>query len=395
MIIRKNKQNDSRINCAFLMLFILPFQNLLNAVANFFFFNLGEIDLLLIAVIWIYGVIIILSNPIKKNNFLWLGLIYIAYIVLYIVSDPLAKKEFLQVGMWIIYIYYIPLSVFIVSKIDAWDNLFTKKVYILLSDALILLSLFTKVFLNDQTEYMDYSYALLPFWGIVAVSGLYFKKSFQKLMIPVIFIQALVYGCRGALISIVFVIVVTYLKVNYFSGCTKKIYFIRILKSCVVIGIAILGIKMAIGYLGQLDVAETSYILRRIQMGIISENGGRNILAEMCFEEMKKMGLNINGLFYDRLILPNGMYSHNFVLEIFISLGWIIGTFFLGWIICSIIIQYIRQGEKNRIILICFTGTLFFRYFISGSIFSEGKFILFMAIVLSFKNLKSRLIIKI
>lgn len=394
MVIRLNKPNDSRLNCAFLMLFAVPLQNVLNAVSAFLHINIDENGLILTFMIWLYGIIITILNPIKKKNFLWLGLIYLTYILLYLFSYPLAKHYFLSFGMWIIYIYYIPLSVFLIARIDAWDNLFTEKKYLLLSDGIILISLFTKIFLNDQTEYMDYSYALLPIWGIVVVAAIYFNNNFQKIMLPIIFIQELVYGCRGALVSIVLVIIIIYLKLNYFGNCNRKTFLLKIFKACIVIGVVILGSKIAIDYFLQLDLAETSYILRRINMGLISESDARDVITQMCLDEIKRMGLNINGLFFDRLFLPSGMYSHNFILEILLSLGWIIGGLFIVWIIWNIIIQYIRQCEKNKVILICFTGTLFIRYFISGSIFSEGKFILFMAIVFSFKNVKSGLVVK-
>lgn len=393
MVIRKSKQKDSKLNCVFLMLFVFPLQNFLNAIDDFLPINPGESGLILIFIIWIYGIRIIISNPIKKNNFLWLGLIYLSYLLLFLFSHPLAKKEFFSVGMIIIYIYYIPLSVFLISEIESWDDLFTRKIYLRLSDGIILASFLSKIFLNDQTEYMDYSYALLPIWGIVIVAAIYFNNTLQKLFLPIIFIQALVYGCRGALISVILVIIIIYLKLNYLGRYNRKTYLFRIFKACIIVGAVIIGINVAIDYFLRLDLAESSYILRRIKMGLISESDARNVITQMCLDKIGSMGMNINGLFFDRLFLPGGMYSHNFILEILISLGWIIGGFFIVWIIWNIIIRYIHQCEKNKVIMICFTGTLFLRYFMSGSIFSEGKFILFMAIVFSFKNVKSGLIV--
>ena len=73
MVIRLNKPNDSRLNCAFLMLFAVPLQNVLNAVSAFLHINIDENGLILTFMIWLYGIIITILNPIKKKNFLWLG----------------------------------------------------------------------------------------------------------------------------------------------------------------------------------------------------------------------------------------------------------------------------------------------------------------------------------
>lgn len=70
--------------------------------------------------------------------------------------------------------------------------------------------------------------------------------------------------------------------------------------------------------------------------------------------------MNINGLFYDRSILPNGMYSHNIFIEIFLSLGWVFGIVFLFFILKKMVRALNNQSLEGKIIWAYFMAVLFF-----------------------------------
>lgn len=102
------------------------------------------------------------------------------------------------------------------------------------------------------------------------------------------------------------------------------------------IGIVVLlciGVELILPKLVNSNLVESSYVLKRISMGMLGESNAREQIIKSCLEAIYGMGLNINGLYYDRMILPNGLYSHNFILESLLSLGWIFGTCFLIWIL--------------------------------------------------------------
>ena len=116
-------------------------------------------------------------------------------------------------------------------------------------------------------------------------------------------------------------------------------------------------------YLAETKLGRTSYILLRFNLGMLGESNARTDIFQICLNEIAKMGLNINGLYYDRLILPKGMYAHNIILESVLSLGWILGILFLFWIFSSILKSYTLQNNEGKIVTIFLTTVLFLRFF--------------------------------
>lgn len=150
-----------------------------------------------------------------------------------------------------------------------------------------------------------------------------------------------------------------------------------------IILLIIVGIIEVLPSILKSQYAKSSYILTRLTMGSLSESNARERIMDTCIQNIKKMGLNINGLFYDRSILPNGMYSHNIFIEIFLSLGWVFGIVFLFFILKKMVRALNNQSLEGKIIWAYFMAVLFLRYFISGSIFGEGKFVIFISVMIA------------
>lgn len=210
------------------------------------------------------------------------------------------------------------------------------------------------------------------------VSAIHQKRKLQCFFVPLILIEALVFGCRGALMWILLCgILIFGIEIFELKSRKKTIGVIVMLP---LIAMSILAILVwLIPELLQSKYAKSSYILLRLSMGSLSESNARQMIMGTCLEAIKRMGLNINGLFYDRTILPHGMYSHNFFIESIISFGWIYGGTFVLLTIVKIIKAFLRQSFDGRICWGYFVTVLFLRYMISGSAFAEGKFAIFMA----------------
>lgn len=380
----EKKLEQRRLNCAFLMLLIYPIYNLLLVSKQY----LGEVlsdnnlMILLYTVVLVYATLIILRAPVYKKSFIAIFLIYIAILLLYMVSDPLVKPEFYSTYNWIMYIYFIPVSVFVISRIRNWCELFTNKKYVIIADIILLISLLSKVLLNDGTDYMAYAYDILPFACIVLVCAVKYKQKIQWIFSLVSLIALGIYGARGALLAFLICGILISAVDIYYSNSRQA--FINRMFVCVgIIVLLIVGIELVLSKLVNSNLVESSYVLRRISLGMLSESSARELIIKSCLEAIKGMGLNINGLYYDRVILPNGVYSHNFVLESLLSLGWFLGSSFIIWIFSCLIKGYIKQGQDGKCVFIFIVSALFVRYFLSGSIFSEGKFIVLMAVLIS------------
>lgn len=380
----ENKLEQKRLNCLFLMLLIYPIYNLILVIKQKIGLSFLDNNLMIALYVFVlvYAVTIILRAPVFKRSLLIIFLIYMAIFLLYIVSNPLVKSEFYSTYNWIIYIYFIPISVFVISRIDNWFDLFNNKKYIIISDVILLISFVSKVFFDDDTDYMAFAYDILPFTCIILICAVKYKQKIQWIFSLISLFALGVYGARGALLAFLICGVSIFLLDIYYSGNTK-IFINRIIICIGIVVLLCIGVELILPKLVNSSLIESSYVLKRISMGMLSESNAREQIIKSCLEAIYGMGLNINGLYYDRLILPNGLYSHNFILESLLSLGWIFGTCFLIWIFRCLINGFISQSQNGKCVFIFIVSSLFLRYFLSGSIFGEGKFILFMASLMS------------
>ena len=388
MIEKNNKRNTDRVRCLFFMFVIYPINNLLSSFFEYYNVASPNILIILYMLVMIYGIIIILKYSFTIKDVFVIMIIYVGYFILYFISTDVARVEMQSVYMRLMYLYFTPLSVIIVSHIEDFSELFSKK-YVIISDIFVILTVISKVFLRDNTDYMIFSYDLLPFWALIVVVAIYFREKIQWIFSIIILIEALVFGCRGVLIWILTCGSLVYAIVLFYQRNTKKIIN-KILRFPFFIMTALIAIVEFLPKLLQSKYAASSYILIRLTMGSLSESSARTEILKLCIDEIKKMGFNINGLFYDRSFLPHGMYAHNFIIEIILSFGWFLGILFLIFIVKKISGAFFKQTLDGKIIWVYFLTVLFLRYFISGSIFGEGKFGIFIAVMIALNKYNQR-----
>lgn len=386
MKIKLNK--NAYLKCTFMILLLHPLQRCISSIINSFIFfpTLGHYLMSSFYLITIfYSIFIMFFYKVKKKDICIYLLTICFWGISYLFSYN-TREYFNSSEVKILFLFYLPLSIFIVSNVKNWQELFTDKFYIFCSDLLIFFSFLGKIINPERSDYMSYSYNLLPFWCIVLVSALYYKKKKQWIFVALSFFQGLFYGARGAIVWLfVCSLFILFLQFFYKNGI-KKLFKIFLLS----------GILFLIGYfifpfLMKLPVVSGSYILRRIQSGSLTSSSGRDILVIECLNILFNMNFSIYGLFYDRTILPNGWYSHNLIFEVFISFGWILGFLFLGVLFSYILVIFFKQKRENKIVSIFLLSSLFFRYFLSGSIFDEGNFWIFIGAMASLKDFKIKL----
>ncbi|EJT5925418.1 hypothetical protein LI034_14445 [Clostridium perfringens] len=375
---------DSPLKCLFLMLFIHPAQSCISSILNFYGIPSGYLMTLLYLCTFIYGIWIIIKINIKKIDFIIYILIILFYMISYNFATDDAKLYFWSSDMKVMYLFYMPLSIFLVSRIYNWENLFKNRMFLVYSDLLIALSLVSKVLTDDWNNYMSYSYNLLPFWCIVLIAALYNKKHLQWIFVLISIVEGIIYGSRGAIIWLII--------------CGVSIFFVQIFNKKNGIKIffryaTILIISFGVFWIVSPKImssplVQESYILRRITYGNLTVSSGRTELSIECRNIISRMGFNIYGLFYDRTVLSNGWYSHNIIYEVLISFGWFLGILFLCLIFGMIISTFFGQTEKNKIVVIFLLSSFFLRYFLSGSIFDEANFLILIGGIISLNRIK-------
>lgn len=379
--------DKKRTNILFLMLLILPINDIIASIISPLNISVSKITILLYFIVFVMGIITIIKCPIYKSNILSLIIIYLFYVLMYFISSDYGKKEFLTTNMNIIYFYYIPLSILFVSNIKSWKLLFSERSYIIISDIIILLAFFSR-FSNNVVDYMVFSYNILPLCGIIMVSMIQFENKRQILFLTLSIIELTLFGSRGALIWLLICGILLYISTFIKSFENKKTFYKKIFSIVLVFIVSLFCIMYIIPKILESSFGNTSYILRRIKAGSIVESDARLAIYKTSIEHIKQNGININGLFYDRTILPKNTYAHNFILELYLSFGLLLGSVFLI-IFARIIFKVIKRCYNMYLYVAIYFITIFFlRYFLSGSIFSEGKFIIFFAFLFSIINNK-------
>lgn len=302
-------------------------------------------------------------------------------------ASPQTKEYFNSTEVTSIFLAFAPIACFCTARVNKWDKLFEDRFILIFTDTVIVLSLISKIQDVSVADNMTFSYELLPLWGICLISAFYYRHKAQWIFFIVGVFEGLIFGSRGPILWVIILAFSTWLLLSNEDIRSKR--YGHLVPGILIFIIAIVAVQFLLPLIMQSAFSNVSYVLRRLQGGSLLEGAGRDILYDGCRKIIREMGLSINGLFYDRTVLPNGLYSHNIVYEVLISLGWIFGIPFLLFIFYSIGKSFLVQNISGKVIVMFFVSTLFLRYFVSGSIFDEAQFVLFMGFIFSMLSPKS------
>lgn len=373
---------ESCLNCFFIILLIHPLQTCMNSILEYFGIPFRYLMDLLYLATFIYGFFIVLKLGIKQKDFLAIICFSIFYGICYLYAGENARQYFWNPEMIVLYFFYMPLSFLVVSKISDWSQLFKENKNIYISDIIIVLSFVSQLLNPRGMDYMSYSYNLLPFWCVILISILLNRKKIQMFFLTLGVLEGIFFGSRGAVAWLVVCgILIIAIQIFNKNGVKSLIKY-----SMAFVGVLIL-FKIIYPMIMESSFVEGSYILRRIKDGSLLISDGRSELATSCLNVIDNMGFSVYGLFYDRTVLPNGWYSHNIIYEVLISFGWIIGGVCLVFFFFKLIVVFFLQNHINKIAFVFLLSSLFFRYFLSGSIFDEGNFWVFVGGVTSFSRI--------
>lgn len=309
-------------------------------------------------------------------------LLYVLYFILYITSNDKVKHIFSSVDMVFIYFFYLPYAILILSRIKNFSILFSNKYINYLNATIIVTLFFAKYYLGDQTGYMPYSYNLLPIWIMFSFNYIDKPTITKTLVLLVMSLEGVIYGARGPLIWLA-VSIIGYLILKIFEKETKfklKITINNIIKFIISILIITISIFLFAKILSFLNIGN-SYILNRFETGSLNQSSGRETMISIGMNYLREMGTNINGIFYDRTMMPGGIYVHNFILETLIAFGWIIGIVLVSVILWSIVKIFIVSNLINKKVMLLIVPAYFMKYFLTGSIYDDYSFVITMSII--------------
>ncbi|HEM3725312.1 TPA: hypothetical protein U1D16_000691 [Streptococcus suis] len=341
------------------------------------------------ALVYVLALVIILRFPLSLKRLTSLYFIYILYIILFLTSNKFVRNAFTNVGMVMIYTYYLPYAVLILSRITDFSYLLKSK-FIEYTNYFIIISAFiVKYVFHNETNYMPYSYNLLPIWLLFIFNFIYRPNLLKVIVALIMLLEGVIYGARGPLIWLA-TGGVLYLSLDMVEKKVLSNFNLRTVLQIILSVALFSGVFLFLRrILGSLQT-ESSYILNRINQGIIGESSGRNFLIEAAVAHLKIMGGEINGIFFDRTLMPDGIYVHNFILETYLSFGWVLGTIILLSLIYFIGTTFFVSSQTNKKIIIFVVSAFFLKYFVTGTMYGDYGVIIMLSIVYAVNEQEKR-----
>ncbi|WP_153055825.1 DUF5963 family protein [Streptococcus suis] len=361
---------------------IYPISMILNLFFQSINFDLlaGRSIYLGYGLVYLFAIIVLVKFGFSLKRLVALYCIYILYFILYLTSPQSVKSVYTSTVMMMIYVYYLPYSVLILTRISDFRQLFSSKLIEYTNYVIIVSSFIAKYFFQNQTNYMTFSYQLLPIWMLFTFSFIRRPTLLKAGVALVMLLEGVIYGARGPLIWLVIGAVVYFIFLAFENKFISNLSLKKLSQIVLWLGLFIGIFSIARKSLPALNI-ENSYILNRLEQGSIGVSTGRNEMIDIAINYLKQMGGEINGLFFDRTLMPDNIYVHNFILETYLSFGWFIGTMILVSLVYFIGKTFLYSNNTNRKVIIFAISAFFLKYFLTGSMYEGDSFIIMMALV--------------
>lgn len=306
---------------------------------------------------------------------------YLGILTFFIASKnmhPDRAGYFAGTEMQLLKIFFLPISIFLVSSIRSWSE-FEIQADKFANAACVISCL--KLMINglEITNYMNFSYAFLPFVGFSIYSAVNKKNSGLNWI--VVCVDILVLLMFGARTPVYYSIILILGLILLHDSSIKKI--ILILLCIVAASIIFYNSDAIINTMSGSRAFKNSYFLDNLKRGELFVSRGREQIYDVCRTYISTMGSKVNGLFFDRILLKriDASYPHNIIYEIMLQFGWILGPVILFVLGFSIIKTFLNADKTAKKLLFVFFVTLMGRFFVSGSYIMEYRFYIFICII--------------
>lgn len=313
------------------------------------------------------------------NNLLILIIFYSTCIINTILFND-TTQYMTDLAFLLVCFYYFPLSALIIYNITNWTRFFSiiRPIAIISIICGLYIGYIQGINLFSEDglfSYMEFSYALAPMIIALYINARQNKRILDLIFSFLGFATILIYGARAAL-GFMFIFIALYeLLIRKINIWTRIIIIIIAL-------LLYLNLENIATMLSSYDLFANSRTILRFLNNELLETDGREDIYMSCQQRINTMGLEISGLFGDRKYC-DGIYPHNFIYEILMSYGIILGNLILVAMLALISSNMLKRKNNINTLTLFFTTTLFARFFISGSYLIEGKFWIFLFALLS------------
>ena len=229
---------------------------------------------------------------------------YIAYCMIsavFVISKmmhPDMDIYFTNTGMNLLKMFFLPISIFLVCSIRDWSD-FERNASKFAKWACVISCLKLMIDGLETTNYMNFSYVFLPFVGFSIYSAVNKKGAiFEWVIVCIDIVIMLIFGARTP-VFFASILILGLILLN--DSSSKKIILISV---CAVIAMAIYyNLDTIIESMSRSQIFENSYFLENLQRGTLFKSDSRDQIYDVCRKYISTMGFEINGLFYDRILL--------------------------------------------------------------------------------------------
>lgn len=230
---------------------------------------------------------------------------------------------------------------------------------------------------SARSNYMEISYQLLM--AVVFLVLMDKKRMSDWILISLGILLIVFDGARGALIGIAGVLVYSVLvKIK-----KRKMFVLAVAGSgCIFSAVLfpdkiqriVFGFAARYGFQGS--------FIRRIQNGSVFESDSRIRLYQAAQEAVCSNWLLGGGMISDR-VAGNGVYAHNFFLEVWVQFGIVSGSIAIGIFLWMIMRMFmLRETDMKKIFLSFFFSTGFVKLMLSSSYLLEPGFYIMLALLI-------------
>lgn len=308
-------------------------------------------------------------------------------VINYMIDENFVKSN-------VITFFFLNFPLFLLLLIMRDFNLLMKY---LLKGSLLVLCLAITLFLfllliksSKPVDYMSFAYMMLSPIIICFVEG--WRKNKKLLIWPIVSSFILfVIGCRGALVTLLVFLMLCFCKYYLFNKISMKYLVIKIF---FLVGAFLIVFNMGT-LLRQLSdilvqIGFSSRTLEFMLLGndVFIKSEGRNMIWNQAIENIGILG---KGVFGDRTVLLdeylNPIYPHNFILEILVDFGMILGPVLLvifAVVVGKALLVSLKSGDSQQIqMAFAMISVFLVKHMVSASFLTSLDFWFYIGLTLN------------
>lgn len=308
-------------------------------------------------------------------------------VINYMVDENIVKSN-------VITFFFLNFPLFLLLLIMRDFNLLMKY---LLKGSLLVLCLAITLFLfllliksPKPVDYMSFAYMMLSPIIICFVEG--WRKNEKLLILPIVSSFILfVIGCRGALVTLLVFLILCFLKYYLFNKNSMKHLVIKmffLVSAFLIVFNMVTLLRQLSDMLVQIGFSSRTLEFMLLGNDVFIQSEGRNMIWNQAIENIGILG---KGVFGDRTVLLdeylNPIYPHNFILEILVDFGMILGPVLLvifAVVVGKALLVSLKSGDSQQIqMAFAMISVFLVKHMVSASFLTSLDFWFYIGLTLN------------